>query len=133
MVLLFSFIHIFKKIMSRKKRHVELEDIKGSNKSSNGEGSLHYNTKGDSKIPEVKVEPTQSKDFVDNSHSRQTANDEHHNDEQKEKVAAKQSFPGNRNKEESLPFCKLLKEILPPTQKLPRDKKFHKETPPNAK
>ena len=133
MVLLLSFIHIFKKIMSRKKRHVELEDITGSNKSSDREGSLHDNTKGDSKIPEVKVEPAQSIDFVDNSHSRQTANDEHHDDEQKEKVAAKQGFPGNGNKEESLPFPKFFKKILPPTQKLPRDKKFHKEIPPNAK
>ena len=109
--------------MNSKKSHIELQDITGSNKSSDRESLLHYNTKNDSKISEVKAEPEQTKYYLDSSHYRhsiQTTNDEHHDDQQKEKVATNQGFPGNGNENESLPFPKLFKNILPQIQKLPQ-------------
>ena len=109
--------------MTSKKSHIELQDITGSNKSSDREDLLHYNTKNDSKISEVKAEPEQTKYYLDSSHDRhsiQTTNDEHHDDQQKEKVATNQGFPGNENEKKSLPFPKLFKNILPQIQKLPQ-------------
>ena len=111
--------------MTSKKSHIELQDITGSNKSSDRESLLHYNTKNDSKISEVKAEPEQTKYYLDSSHYRhsiQTTNDEHHDDQQKEKVATNQGFPGNGNENESLPFPKLLKIFSHKYKNYPRDK-----------
>ena len=86
--------------MTSKKSHIELQDITGSNKSSDREGLLHYNTKNDSKISEVKAEPEQTKYYLDSSHYRHSIQ--------------------TTNENESLPFPKLFKNILPQIQKLPQ-------------